>query len=304
MAEVAWTEEAQRWVRTSTNPSPRIPRARLSRPRDFGAGAGARNLSGNRPSLPRSKRNVRILLYGHSGCHAPSYAEPPRFRLGGASTARRLVATVILTSASSRRRWSRRRSGRRRSIESAFSGGLRDEPGGLAPLGGILPRVAGTRVRQGQNIVIEGRWYGDRSNGFRLAAELIGSCGRDRVRGLPPAPEAAKRATSTIPIVMASHGDPVGSGLVASLAKPGGNVTGLSIVVPELSGKQLQLLKEVVPRLTRVAVLWNPTIPDQAHRLERGGGRGARAEGAASGRGSTGSERGRRGVLGGDQGAG
>jgi putative ABC transport system substrate-binding protein len=72
------------------------------------------------------------------------------------------------------------------------------------------------------------------------------------------AAQAAKRATSTILIVMAIVADPVGSGLVTNLAYPGGNVTGLSQMAAELSAKRLQLLKEVVPRLTRVAVLWNP----------------------------------------------
>ena len=75
------------------------------------------------------------------------------------------------------------------------------------------------------------------------------------------AAQAVKRATSTIPIVMALVADPVGSGLVASLAHPGGNVTGLSIMTAELSAKRLQLLKEAIPRLTRVAVLWNPDTP-------------------------------------------
>ena len=69
---------------------------------------------------------------------------------------------------------------------------------------------------------------------------------------------AAKNATSTIPIVMASAGDPVGGRLVKSLARPGGNITGLSQIAPDLAGKRLQLLKEIIPRLTRVAVLWNP----------------------------------------------
>jgi putative ABC transport system substrate-binding protein len=72
------------------------------------------------------------------------------------------------------------------------------------------------------------------------------------------AAQAAKRATSTIPIVMASIADPVGSGLVASLAQPGGNVTGLSIMATDLTAKRLQLLKEAMPRVARVAVLWNP----------------------------------------------
>jgi putative ABC transport system substrate-binding protein len=71
---------------------------------------------------------------------------------------------------------------------------------------------------------------------------------------------ALKRETRAIPIVMAFSGDPVGSGLVTSLARPGGNVTGLSGVSPQLSGKRLELLKQVVPRLSRVAFLWNPDV--------------------------------------------
>ena len=74
-------------------------------------------------------------------------------------------------------------------------------------------------------------------------------------------PLAAKRATSTIPIVMAASGDPLGSGLVASLARPGGNVTGMSLMVPDLGGKRLELLKELLPRLARVAVLWDAANP-------------------------------------------
>ena len=75
------------------------------------------------------------------------------------------------------------------------------------------------------------------------------------------ATQAVQRATSTIPIVLAVVADPVGSGLVANLAHPGGNVTGLSLMVADLSAKRLQLLKEAIPRLTRVAVLWNPATP-------------------------------------------
>ena len=71
---------------------------------------------------------------------------------------------------------------------------------------------------------------------------------------------AAKNATATIPIVMVS-GDPVGTGLVASLARPGGNVTGLSFFSPELTGKRLELLREIIPAVTRVAVLWNADGP-------------------------------------------
>src|SRR5947207_9867510 len=107
----------------------------------------------------------------------------------------------------------------------------------------------------GRNIVIEGRYYGD--NVERLptfAAELVRLQVDVIVAAAPPAPEAAKHATSTIPIVMINHNDPVGSGLVASFSKPAGNVTGMSIATPALRGKQMQLLKEGVPRLTSVVL--------------------------------------------------
>jgi putative ABC transport system substrate-binding protein len=114
---------------------------------------------------------------------------------------------------------------------------------------------------EGQNILVEGRWYGERTDRLpALAAELVRLKVDVIVAGAAPAPEAAQRATSTIPIVMANHADPVGSGLVASLARPGRNVTGLSLLTPELVGKQLQLLKEAIPRISRVAVPTNPTI--------------------------------------------
>ncbi len=83
-----------------------------------------------------------------------------------------------------------------------------------------------------------------------------------------PALVAAKKATSTIPIVGIS-GDPVGSGLVASLARPGGNLTGLAILTDEIELKNLQLLKELAPRVTRVAVLWNPDNPVWTSALKR-----------------------------------
>jgi putative tryptophan/tyrosine transport system substrate-binding protein len=115
---------------------------------------------------------------------------------------------------------------------------------------------------EGQNILIEGRFYGNRTERLpALAVELVRLKVDVIVAQGPPAPEAAQRATSTIPIVMTVHQDPVGSGLVASLARPGRNVTGLSVLSTELVGKRLQLLKEAVPGLSRVAVLWDPTHP-------------------------------------------
>jgi ABC-type uncharacterized transport system substrate-binding protein len=92
-----------------------------------------------------------------------------------------------------------------------------------------------------------------------LAAELVRLNVNVIVAAGTPAPLAAKHATTTIPIVMTSAGDPLGSGLVASLAQPGGNVTGLSLMMSDVSGKRLELLKELVPGLSRVAVLWNST---------------------------------------------
>jgi len=122
---------------------------------------------------------------------------------------------------------------------------------------------------EGQNLVIEYRYAEGRAERFPdLAAELV----RLQVDVIvtssgEPAILAAKRATTTIPIVMAISADPVGSGLVASLARPGGNVTGLSILAPEVAGKRLQLLKDAVPRVSRVAVLWNAAYPGKALEL-------------------------------------
>ena len=115
---------------------------------------------------------------------------------------------------------------------------------------------------EGQNIVVEYRWTEGRFD--RLPA-LVEELVRLKV-DLIVAPTsiytgAAKRATSTIPIVFASHADPIGSGHVASLARPGGNATGLTIVMSETMAKSLELLKGTVPGLTRVAVIWDPATP-------------------------------------------
>ena len=115
---------------------------------------------------------------------------------------------------------------------------------------------------EGRDVVIDWRSAnGDYARAPELAADLVQSKVDVIVVDTTLATRAVKRATSTIPIVMATVGDPVGSGLVANLAHPGGNVTGLSSMVAELSAKRLQLLKEMIPRLTRVAVLWNPDTP-------------------------------------------
>jgi putative ABC transport system substrate-binding protein len=111
-----------------------------------------------------------------------------------------------------------------------------------------------------QNIVIEYRWAKGKYDQLpELAAELVRLNVDVIVTNASRAATAAKQATTTIPIVFEVMGEPVSMGLVASLAKPGGNLTGVSGFGTELSGKQVELLKEVVPRLTRLAVLANPT---------------------------------------------
>jgi putative ABC transport system substrate-binding protein len=117
---------------------------------------------------------------------------------------------------------------------------------------------------EGENIVIEYRWADgklERLPGF--VADVVHAKVDVIVSSATPAIRFAKEQTSTIPIVMAGVTDPVGVGFVTSLARPGGNITGLTHLSPDLSGKRLELLKEVVPRLLRVAVLWNPNQPGQ-----------------------------------------
>jgi ABC-type uncharacterized transport system substrate-binding protein len=117
---------------------------------------------------------------------------------------------------------------------------------------------------EGKNIVIEWRWAEGKYERFpTLIAELIASKVDLIVTAGTPATVALKKATTTLPLVMIAVGDPVGSGLIASLAHPGGNLTGLTSISPELDGKRLELLREVVPKISHVAVLWNPTSPLQ-----------------------------------------
>jgi len=118
---------------------------------------------------------------------------------------------------------------------------------------------------EGKNIVIEYRFAeGKLDRLSELAAELVRLKVDVIVSAGPTSTRSAKEATSMIPIVMAWDNDPVANGFVASLARPGGNITGLSTLSPEISGKQLQLLKEIVPRLSRVAVLGISTQPGNA----------------------------------------
>ena len=166
---------------------------------------------------------------------------------------------------------------------SAFLGTAAAQPAGKVPRVGYL--IAGSHsdpqrqllleaFRQGlrelgyvegQNIAIESRWAEGKDDRLpAFAADLVRSKVDVIVAQSGAATQAAQQATRTIPIVMSLSNDAVGSGLVASLARPGGNITGLTIIAPDLAGKQFQLLKEVVPKVSRVALLTNPDNPASA----------------------------------------
>ena len=144
------------------------------------------------------------------------------------------------------------------------------------PLASIAARIEAFRQGlrdvgyvEGKNILIEYRDGEGKPDRFpEVAAELVRLKVDVIITGGPTVTRPVKEATSTIPIVMAQDIDPVGSGFIASLARPGGNITGLSTLAPEISGKQLELLKEAVPKLTRVAVLGTSNTPGNAQSLK------------------------------------
>jgi putative ABC transport system substrate-binding protein len=137
------------------------------------------------------------------------------------------------------------------SLEAALVGAFRD---GLRDLGYV----------EGQNVVIEYRWAeGEYSRLPALIAELVAQKVDVIVTAGTPATLAVKRAAISIPLVMVAVGDPVGTGIVPSLSHPGGNITGLTSISTEMDGKRLELLREVVPRVSHLAVLWNPASPLQ-----------------------------------------
>jgi len=131
-------------------------------------------------------------------------------------------------------------------LEANLVGPFRD---GLRELG----------YQEGRNIVVEYRWAEGKYERFpSLIAELIAAKVDVIVTAGTPAAMAVKKATTAVPLVMVAVGDPVGVGLVSSLARPGGNLTGLSSIAPDLEGKRLELLREVVPKLAHVGVFFNP----------------------------------------------
>jgi ABC-type uncharacterized transport system substrate-binding protein len=122
---------------------------------------------------------------------------------------------------------------------------------------------------EGQNIATEWRFAEGKSDRLAgLAADLVRLKVDVIVTTTTPVAEAARQATRTIPIVMAASADPVGTGLIASLSHPGGNITGLSMLGPESDGRALELLQETLPNVTRVAFLWDPNNAGMASRLK------------------------------------
>ena len=131
-------------------------------------------------------------------------------------------------------------------LEANLVGPFRD---GLRDLGYV----------EGRNILIEYRWAEGKYERFpALIAELVALKVDVIVTAGTPAALAVQKAAPSIPLVMVAVGDPIGVGLVASLARPGGNITGLTSIAPELEGKRLELLRQVIPKLSSIAVLWNP----------------------------------------------
>ncbi|HKF08277.1 MAG TPA: ABC transporter substrate-binding protein [Xanthobacteraceae bacterium] len=137
--------------------------------------------------------------------------------------------------------------------------GWPQSPDTLTPIDAFRRGLRQLGYVENENIAIEYRFAEGEIERFpTLAAELVRLNVDLIVAGNTPAAIAAREATATIPIVGVAMGDPVGDGLIASLARPGGNVTGLTFLAPELTAKRLQLLKDALPNVTRVAALWQP----------------------------------------------
>jgi ABC-type uncharacterized transport system substrate-binding protein len=140
-----------------------------------------------------------------------------------------------------------------------LSNGSAADPRRAALLGAFREGLRDLGYIEGKNLSIEARFdEGHYERLSALATELVRLKVQAIVAYSTPASQAAQSATQSIPIVMSTVVDPLKTGLVASLGRPGGNVTGLSLMAPEIVGKQLQLLRELTPKLSRAAVLWNP----------------------------------------------
>ena len=136
------------------------------------------------------------------------------------------------------------------------------------PCEGLAQGLRELGYAEGQNLSMEYRWSAGNVERLRAHAAEVVRLGVDVIiTGGPVATRAAKDMTRTIPIVMAGDIDPVGDGFVASLGQPGGNITGVTAMTRDLSGKRLELLKDTVPGMARVAVLWNPVEPSALRQL-------------------------------------
>ena len=145
-----------------------------------------------------------------------------------------------------------------------------ESPGPSAEREALMETLREQGFVVGRNLVVESRFAdGRRERLPGLAAELIRLNVDVIVAERGQATRAAQGATTTVPVVMVASSDPVGTGIVTGLARPGGNVTGVTLASPEVSGKRLELLKELVPRATRVAVLFNDTDPGKVRELSR-----------------------------------
>jgi len=149
-----------------------------------------------------------------------------------------------------------------------LSPGAPSDPARLRRFEAFRQGLRGRGYVEGQNIVVESRWAeGNYDRYPALAADLVRSKVNVIVAVGGAATQAVQRSTKTIPIVMSVVLDPVGSQLVTSLSRPEGNITGLSLMAPDIVGKQLQVLREAAPSVSRVAVLWNPANPGSAPQL-------------------------------------
>jgi putative ABC transport system substrate-binding protein len=168
-------------------------------------------------------------------------------RLAGGGAALPLTATIAARAQPARMRRIGFLGNSTAALEANLTGPFRDE---LRTLG----------YQEERNIHIEYRWAEGRYERLpRLVAELLAAKVEVIVTAGTPATLAVKRATTTVPLVMVAVGDPVGTGIIPSLARPGGNITGLSSIAPDLEGKRLELLRELVPGLAHVGVFWNPS---------------------------------------------
>jgi len=182
---------------------------------------------------------------------------------------RRDFIVLLVSAATSSSLWSRKAFGQQNNrIYRIGYLGLGPAATSATRVDALLAGLRNLGYVEGKNLVIEFRWAGSPDQLHRLAAELV-LLNVELIFGTSSTEVgAARQATTTIPIVFASHADPVGTGHVASLARPGGNITGLSVVQTDLTAKAIEILKEAVPLATRFGILSSPTVPSHRPTVE------------------------------------